>query len=142
MQMGFTWDKDAANKVDAKKRAERVRTLVANGQDFRSLAQKFSDLPSAADGGDLGVFEEDEMASYMRNAVIDLNPGAISEVVETPSGYQFFKLLSSKNGQIVVQASFESVKNEIRKKLYEQKLKEDFESWAKSLKDNAYIKKL
>ena len=82
------------------------------------------------------------MASYMRDAVINLEPGSISEVVETPSGYQFFKLLASQGGQIVVQASFASVKEEIRKTLYEKQLQKEYENWAKSLKENAYIKKL
>lgn len=152
MQMGFVWGRDSntdgsapakyADKVDAKKRAERVRNLVLNGQDFRTLAQKFSELPSAADGGDLGVFQADEMAPYMQEAVLKLNPGEISEVIETPSGYQFFKLLSSQDGQIVVQASFDSVKEEIRNKLYEQELKGEFDDWVRKLKEDAYIKKL
>jgi peptidyl-prolyl cis-trans isomerase SurA len=151
MQMGFVWGKSStgtsapsqyADKMDARKRAERVHTLVSNGQDFRTLAQKFSDLPSASDGGDLGVFQEDEMAPYMRDAVLKLQPGAISEIVETPSGYQFFKLLSSKDGQIVVQASFDSVKEEIRTKLYEEQLREQFNEWVKNIKEQAYIKRL
>ncbi|MBU0945333.1 MAG: SurA N-terminal domain-containing protein [Proteobacteria bacterium] len=152
MQMGFIWAKDSttsssqpasyAAKVDAQKRAERVRALVLSGEDFRTLAQKFSDLPSARDGGDLGVFEADEMAPYMRDAVLTLTPGEVSEIIETPSGYQFFKLLSSQDGQIVVQASFESVKEEIRNKLYEQELKGEFDNWVKKLKEDAYIKKL
>jgi peptidyl-prolyl cis-trans isomerase SurA len=151
MQMGFIWgtsDDNAsvavkyADKMDAKKRAERVHALVIGGQDFRSLAQKFSDLPSAADGGDLGVFQKDDMAPYMQDAILKLNPGEISEVIETPSGYQFFKLLSSQDGQIVVQASFGSVKEEIREKLYDQKLKEQFDEWVINIKEQAYIKKL
>ncbi len=152
MQMGFTWGKNSAarssapakyaDKMDAQKRAERVRELLLNGQDFRTLAQKFSDLPSAADGGDLGVFQEDEMAPYMQKVILKLSPGEISEVIETPSGYQFFKLLSSQDGQIVVQASFESVKDEIRNKLYEQELAGQFDDWIKKLKEDAYIKKL
>jgi peptidyl-prolyl cis-trans isomerase SurA len=152
MQMGFIWGKGSAtdasapvkyaDKMDAQERAERVHNLVVNGQDFRTLAQKFSDLPSAADGGDLGVFQKDDMAPYMQNAILKLSPGEISEVIETPSGYQFFKLLSSQDGQIVVQASFESVKEEIRNKLYEQELKGAFDEWVKNIKTKAYIKKL
>lgn len=152
MQMGFVWGNDTpsnssaqvqyADKIDAKKRAERVHTLVKNGQDFRSLAKKFSDLPSAADGGDLGVFQKDEMAPYMQDAVLPLNPGEISDVIETPSGYQFFKLLSSQDGQIVVQASFASVKEEIRLQLYDQQLKERFDEWVTKTKKEAYIKRL
>ena len=151
MQMGFLWGKtdqkstasgQSTSKEEAKKRAERVHALATNGQDFRSLAQKFSDLPSAADGGDLGLFQEDEMAPYMQDAVLDLSPGEISKIVETPSGYQFFKLLSSRDGQIVVQASFESVKEEIRTKLYDKQLKGQFEEWVKDIKEQAYIKRL
>jgi peptidyl-prolyl cis-trans isomerase SurA len=151
MQMGFIWGKtdkqssaadQHADKAEAKKRAERVHALAANGQDFRSLAKKFSELPSAADGGDLGVFQKDEMAPYMQDAVLDLNPGEISEIIETPSGYQFFKLLSSQDGQIVVQASFESVKEEIRTKLYDRQLKGQFDEWVRDIKEQAYIKRL
>ncbi len=150
MQMGFVWDTAAGDesvpagqgKMDAKKRANRIRALVLDGQDFRTLARKFSDLPSAADGGDLGVFQEDDMAPYMQDAVLKLKTGEISEVIETPSGYQFFKLLSSQDGQIVVQASFNSVKEEIRDTLYQQQLKGNFDEWVKKIKKEAYIKKL
>ena len=151
MQMGFVWGKSGANqsdpvkyadKMDAKKRAERVHALVTGGQDFRILAQKFSDLPSAADGGDLGVFQKEDMASYMQDAVLDLKLGSISEIIETPSGYQFFKLLSSQDGQIVVQAAFGSVKEEIRKKLYDEQLKKQFDEWVVNIKNKAYINKL
>ncbi len=152
MQMGFIWGKGSASdasapvqytdKMDAKKRADRVHALVADGQDFRTLAQKFSDLPSAADGGDLGVFQKDDMAPYMQDAILKLSPGEISEVIETPSGYQFFKLLSSEDGQIVVQASFSLVKEEIRNKLYDQELKGAFDEWVENIKKEAYIKKL
>ncbi len=151
MQMGFIWGKSSGNqsdavkyadKMDAKKRAERVHALVTGGQDFRILAQKFSDLPSAADGGDLGIFQKEDMAPYMQDAILDLKPGSVSEIIETPSGYQFFKLLSSQDGQIVVQASFDSVKEEIRKKLYDEQLKKQFDEWVMDIKNNAYIDKL
>ncbi len=150
LQMGFTWDKPDEEsapagdkeKMDARKRAERVHALALGGQDFRTLAQKFSDLPSAADGGDLGVFQKDDMAPYMQDAVVHLNTGEISDIIETPSGYQFFKLLSGQDGQIVVQAPLSSVKEEIRDKLYQQILKEDYEEWITKIKKDAFIKKL
>ncbi len=150
LQMGFVWKKDpdnpekidAGSRIDARKRAERVRALVESGQDFSTLAEKFSELPSAADGGNIGVFQEEEMAAYMRPVVTGLAPGQVSEVVETPDGYQFFKLLSSPDGGIVVQAPYESVKEEIKKKLYDQKLKEAFEAWVRKIKESAYIKRM
>jgi peptidyl-prolyl cis-trans isomerase SurA len=150
LQMGFVAKKDAPNSgkadaaamLDAKKRAERVRELVAGGQDFSSLAKKFSELPSAADGGNIGTFQAGEMADYMKGAVTSLAPGQVSEVVETPDGYQFFKLLSSQDGGVVVQAPYESVKEEIKKTLYEETLKVEFDAWVKKIRESAYIKKM
>jgi peptidyl-prolyl cis-trans isomerase SurA len=153
LQMGFVAKKesqesqdsgkpDAAAKLDAKKRAERVHELVKNGQDFSTLAKKFSELPSAADGGNIGTFQKEEMAEYMRVAVTALTPGEVSQVVETPDGYQFFKLLSSQDGGIVVQAPYDSVKEEIKKQLYEEKLKVEFDAWVTKIREAAYIKKM
>jgi peptidyl-prolyl cis-trans isomerase SurA len=82
------------------------------------------------------------MAAYMREAVIPLKPGEISPIIETPTGYQFFKLLSSKEGEIVYQAQLETVKEEIRKKIFEEKFKEEFRNWVDKIKKEAYIKKM
>lgn len=150
LQMGFVVKKDAgtsgkadaAAMLEARKRAERVRELVEGGQDFSSLAKKFSELPSAVDGGNIGTFQVNEMADYMKTAVTSLTPGQVSEIVETPDGYQFFKLLSSQDGGVVVQAPYESVREEIKKKLHEEKLETEFKAWVKKIRDSAYIKKM
>lgn len=150
LQMGFVWKKDPKNldqvdasiKLDAKKKAERVRGLVDSGQDFSTLAKKFSELPSAADGGNIGTFQKEEMADYMWTAISPLKPGQVSKVVETPDGYQFFKLLSSQDGGVVFQAPYESVKEEIKKTLYEEKMKKEFEAWVKKIKEASYINRM
>lgn len=151
LQIGIGWGETEGRDLDpgelekarqeALQRADRVHKLALSGSDFRELARKFSDLPSAAEGGDIGVFEEDEMASYMRNAVTLLNPGEVSRIVETPVGFQFFKLLSSKEGGIVMQAPYGEVKEEIRERMYSEALKTEFEAWIKDIRENAYIKK-
>ena len=147
LQMGFSWDDSNAADVDSNKKkagklAERIHKLALDGQDFKTLARKFSDLPSASDGGDIGVFTLDEMASDMQLVVKDLKPGEISSVVELQSGYQFFKLLSGEDEAIVATSSLEASKDEIREKLYEIKMTEAYQTWLKELKENAYIQKL
>ena len=151
LQMGFTWgqipesQKSAPNlyadKADAKKRAEQAHKLAQEGQDFRELAKKYSNMPSAADGGDIGVFKEDDMAADMRAAVVHLKPGEISTIIETQAGYQFFKLTANNEG-VDPQSSYESAKNGIRDTLYRQQLKEEFDKWVKNLKEQAYIRKM
>ena len=151
LQMGFSWGQTPeskksapnlyADKMDAKRRAEHAHQLAKEGQDFGELAKKLSNLPSAADGGDIGVFKEDDMSADMREAVIHLKPGEISDIIETPAGFQFFKLIADKGG-VDPQSSYESVKDKIRDILYKQQLKTEFDAWVKEIKEQSYIRKM
>ena len=123
-------------------RALQLRDMVLNGSNFNELAKEYSDLPSAADGGDIGVFAKEELADYMWEAIKDLKPGETSEIILTPSGYQFFKLLTSKKGNILSQAPLESVSEEIRAKLYDQELDKRFDTWVEQLREHSYIEEL
>jgi peptidyl-prolyl cis-trans isomerase SurA len=147
LQMGFTWEKQGnlvmpgtVAKQDARKRAEEIRTRVLDGESFKELAKSFSNLPSAKDGGDIGMIKKEEMAPYMRDTVLAMRPGEISPIVETESGYQFFKLLSVRDGDMVVLAPYESVRDEIRDRLYQQEMEEQYDIWVKELREKAYIK--
>lgn len=131
-----------AKKADAKIRIDTVHRLAKDGEDFGELASKYSDLPSAADQGELGTFSATELADYMLSAVSSLKPGDISEIVETPAGFQFFKLLETTAEQSAVPDDFSRNKEEIKKRLYEQEIKKAYSEWAKKLKDDAYIQKL
>ena len=151
LQIGIGLDEASADadplalqqkKMEARQKAERVHKLARSGQDFKELARSFSDLPSAADGGDIGVFNESDMASYMQQAVLKLEPGEISPIVESPVGFQFFKLLSNREGGIVMQAPYDSVKEDIREELYNKALREAFVNWIEGIKGKSYIKKL
>ncbi len=148
LQIGCNWNKlDNSEKLQLDKqqaleRTNRVLNLAKKGQDFKMLAKKFSEMPSASDGGDIGIFSLDDMAPAMRDAVRDLKPGEVSDIIETSAGYQFFKLLSGDKNAVVTTAPFESVKEEIREKIFEEKLKVAYSEWVRKLKDDAYIQRL
>jgi peptidyl-prolyl cis-trans isomerase SurA len=144
LQMGFTWNSDdpdaEALKKEALEKAERIRSLAVTGQDFRELARKYSDLPSAPDGGDIGVVQKDDMSPAMLKTISETEPGRISPLIETSSAYQFFKVLSSQEGQIVTKVPYESVKDEIYDTLYQQEIEARFDDWLKEVKSRSYIK--
>ena len=136
-------------KTKAKTRIDTVYRKAKDGNDFGELAVHFSDLPSAADKGNLGTFEASELADSTLKAISSLKPNELSEVIETPSGYQFFKLIKRQEGKegkavetAIAQDDFEKVKDEIKQDLYNQELKKAFEDWVKDLKNQAYIQKL
>ncbi len=146
LQMGFSWGIDADGRERSKKNAlelaKKIRADVILGKDFASLAKKYSDLPSAADGGDIGGFTLDDMAQVMATAVRELRPSEVSKIVETDDSYQFFQLTSFKNHLTVVKDDLENVEEEIRRQLYKEKLQQAYRGWITNLKESAYIKKL
>lgn len=143
-QIGCTWGATNPNgatptKDEAKEKVIKAHKLALAGDDFKDLAKKYSDLPSAVDGGDLGSFQQDEMAPYMHDAVVKLKAGEVSSIVETEDGFHFFKLVSSGEGQIVASEPYESVKEQIREKLMQQAMERRFSDWLQSIREKAYI---
>lgn len=128
-------------KEKALTKIQKIRILAMAGNDFKALARKYSELPSAADGGDLGFFTKNEMAPAMREAISQLKPGEISNIVEISTGYQLFKLVSIKKGTQVEKAPLDNtLKSEIQNTLYQEEMKTRYEQWIGNLRDQAYIK--
>ncbi len=147
LQIGVRWkdaneEELAQKKRKALERTKRIYNLAVNGEDFGSLAEEYSDLPSAQDRGDIGSFTLDDMDDSMKNAVSALAPGDISQIIETPAGYQFFKLISNTAGQTTSKTPYEKVKETIKAKLFEQEMQREFKEWVTRLKEEAYIQKL
>ena len=146
LQMGFSWENtgmtggEPSLKEAARKKAEEMRGRVLAGESFKDLARSFSDLPSAADGGDIGVFTKDEMGADMKDTILAMHPGEVSPIIETADNFQFYKLLSVREGDVITKAPFESVKDEIREILYHQEMDKQYNAWVKSLRSQAYIK--
>lgn len=84
-----------ARSCEAEKRvAELLKQARAPGADFAALATKYSDDPgSARQGGDLGFFTAGRMAPEFERAAFALkNPGDVSDIVRTKSGWHIIQL--------------------------------------------------
>lgn len=72
--------------------AEELRDRARAGADFEAMAREYSEDPgSAARGGDLGFFGRDMMVPPFEQAAFGLEPGEVSEVVETQYGLHVIK---------------------------------------------------
>lgn len=86
-------------KAAARREADDVLAQVRAGGDFAALAKEHSGDPgSAAKGGDLGFFPRERMAPAFENAAFGLDPGQVSDVVETPFGYHVIKVEERRAG--------------------------------------------
>ncbi|MGE0159427.1 MAG: peptidylprolyl isomerase [Gemmatimonadales bacterium] len=72
---------------------ERVRARIVGGASFEQMAAEFSQDPgSARNGGDLGFFARGDMVQPFEDAVMALEPGEVSGVVETPMGLHLIRV--------------------------------------------------
>lgn len=76
---------------------EGIAERVEKGEDFGLLALIYSEDPgSAQQNGDLGFVSRGEMVKEFEAAAFRLEPGEVSEVVETDFGYHLIKMTEMK----------------------------------------------
>jgi NIMA-interacting peptidyl-prolyl cis-trans isomerase 1 len=75
----------------AHKRALELAQRLAAGEDFATLAKAESDCTTSSKGGFLGGFDRGAMHPAFDAAAFALEPGQMSEVIETPFGYHIIQ---------------------------------------------------
>jgi peptidyl-prolyl cis-trans isomerase D len=75
-----------------RERAAAVLESAKAGEDFAELAKQHSEDVTAAAGGDLGFFARGVMTPAFEEAAFALEPGAVSDLIDTPFGIHIIKL--------------------------------------------------
>lgn len=92
--------------------AKAVIKELDAGADFAELAKTRSTGPSAAKGGDLGYFTDDQMVPEFAAAATAMEPGQHSAVpVKTQFGWHVIKL---EDRRVVAPPTFEEVASQLR----------------------------
>jgi peptidyl-prolyl cis-trans isomerase D len=85
-------DASDEEKKAVRQRAIEIRKRALEGEDFATLAQENSEDSTASAGGDLGAFGRGVMTGAFEEASFALEPGQISDLVETQFGVHVIKL--------------------------------------------------
>jgi peptidyl-prolyl cis-trans isomerase C len=128
---------DAATKGQAHAKAEQVLKEAKGGKDFAALAKEHSADPgSAPGGGDLGFFQQGQMVGPFNDVAFSLEPGAISDIVETEFGFHIIKVAEKKAGRTI---PLDEVKPQVEQYLQQRNRQEQTEAFVNGLKAKGKI---
>ncbi len=120
----------------AKAKAEDLLDQIHKGAKFEDLAKKYSDGPSAKDGGDLSYFKRGTMPKELDDKVFALKTGEVSDVIRTKQGYV---ILLAAEHQMAGIPTLKEVEPRIQDALYMEKLQPALRAYLTTLREQAYI---
>lgn len=116
-----------------------IRREIVNGADFAEVAKERSEGPSASNGGQLGQFGRGQMVPAFEEAAFALEPGEVSDIVETQFGYHIIEVLDKTSSSV---ESYEEAKENIRSFLTEQERNVAAQHYLADLRKEAEIVEL
>lgn len=113
--------------VGSKEEAQEIRALLTKGEEFADLAKELStDTASKDQGGDLGMVGRGEMVEEFEQAAFALQPGQISDPVESEYGFHIIKVHEKTAAR---PGTLEENQAEIRETLLQQKMESEYPAW-------------
>jgi len=83
-------------------RAEQALNQLQSGAEFAQVAAGLSDAKDALTGGDLGWRAGDRIPPLFIEALQKLQPGQITPILRSPSGFHIVKLVEKRSGNAPV----------------------------------------
>jgi peptidyl-prolyl cis-trans isomerase SurA len=127
-------DPDELAAAEAK--AKGLLDQIQKGTSFDDVAKKYSDGPSAAQGGDLGYFKRGTLSKELEDRTFAMKAGEVTEVTRTKQGFVILKVTEHQAAGIPPMKQMEP---RIQDALYYQKLQPALRVYLKKLREEAFI---
>jgi parvulin-like peptidyl-prolyl isomerase len=124
-------------KAEVRTLAEGVLARAQKGESFVDLARTYSqDADTAKKGGELPPFAKWEMVPAISEALSGLTAGQLSPLLETPFGYQIFKLHERLPS---LKLPFEQAREQARQQVLAQRRQQALQALVRTLRSGARI---
>jgi peptidyl-prolyl cis-trans isomerase SurA len=129
---------NAPRDVERAKRAaaEEVLGKIRSGASFEEMAKRYSQDPSGAKGGDLGIISRGEVLPNFERVLFSLKEGEVSDIARTRAGFHLIKLVKRLPAE---PKSFSEVETQIRNKIFQKKAEERMQRWLEDLKKRTHV---
>jgi peptidyl-prolyl cis-trans isomerase SurA len=130
-------NKDQAQQLQAAQaKAEDLAAQIHKGAAFEDIAKKNSDGPSAAQGGDLGLFKRGTLAKELEEKTFAMKVGDVSDPIRTKQGFVLLKVTEHHNAGI---PPLSDVQGKVQDAVYMQRLQPALRAYLTKLREDAFI---
>ena len=127
---------DPEKLAAAKAKADDLEARLHAGGDFSQLAKSFSDGPTAAEGGDLGLYKRGELAKVFEDKTFALKTGEFTEPIRTKQGYVIMKVAQHVPGGV---PAYKDVQEEVEQNFYMSRMEPAMRDYLTKMREDAYI---
>jgi len=122
-------DSEVAN---AQKQAQEIISKAKAG-NFEDLGKKYSQNPATAVKA---IYQVNMLAPEIAQAMANLKPGEVSQPIRSALGLHIVMLYSRKT---LAGEEYKAVREQLREKVFEEKLQEELQKYVDDLKTKSYI---
>jgi peptidyl-prolyl cis-trans isomerase SurA len=125
-----------AEIVQAERKANELKGQLMQGADFAALAKKSSGGPTAAQGGELGLFKRGALAKVLEDQTFDLKAGETTQPIRTRQGFVILKVTQHVAAG---PAPLKQVEPQVQEAMYMQEMQPALRAYLTKLREQAYI---
>ena len=133
---GIPQPDDPAKLAAAQAKADDIEAKLHAGGDFSQLAKTFSDGTTAAEGGDLGVFQRGKLNKVFEDQTFALKSGQFTDPIRTKQGYVILKVVQHVPGGV---PAFKDVQQDVEQNYYMSRMEPAMRAYLTQMREEAYI---
>jgi parvulin-like peptidyl-prolyl isomerase len=127
------------DRATLRRQMQGILEQARAGADFAELARERSEDSTSGYGGDTGFFHRGQMVPAFEEVAFALQPGEISDIVETPFGLHILRLEERREARLL---PLQEVREQLRDYLRQQRMAAAVQQEIERLKAQAEIQEL
>ncbi len=129
-------DANDAAIAQAQAKADGIEAKLKAGENFEDLAKANSGGPTAAQGGDLGMYKRGALAKVLEDQTFSLKIGEWTAPIRTRQGFVILKVTDHVAAGI---APLKDVEQQVQEAMYAEEMQPKLREYLTKLREDAYI---
>ena len=129
-------DANDASIAQAQAKADGLEAQLKSGSDFSELAKANSGGPTAAQGGELGMYKRGALGQVLEDQTFNLQLGQWTPPIRTKQGFVILKVTEHQAAGV---APLKDVEPQVQEAMYTDAMQPALRTYLTKLREDAYI---